>query len=36
MLDEPLGEVSIGWERGDMDHALAMSDWLERYDVELA
>ncbi|MBC8720744.1 asparagine synthase (glutamine-hydrolyzing) [Paraburkholderia sp. 31.1] len=35
LIDQPLNEVSIGWERGDIDHALAMSDWLERYDVEL-
>ncbi|RKT13973.1 asparagine synthase (glutamine-hydrolysing) [Paraburkholderia sp. RAU2J] len=35
LIDQPLNEVSIGWERGDLDHALAMSDWLERYDVEL-
>jgi len=35
LIDQPIGEVSIGWERGDVDHALAMSDWLERYEVEL-
>ncbi|EEA01046.1 asparagine synthase (glutamine-hydrolyzing) [Burkholderia sp. H160] len=35
LIDQPLNEVSIGWERGDIDHALAMSDWLERYNVEL-
>src|SRR6201986_952529 len=33
LIDQPIGDVSIGWERGDVDHALAMSDWLERYDV---
>ncbi|MBC8726481.1 asparagine synthase (glutamine-hydrolyzing) [Paraburkholderia sp. 31.1] len=35
LIDQPLNEVSIGWERSDIDHALAMSDWLERYNVEL-
>lgn len=34
LIDRPLNEVSFGWERGDIDHALAMSDWLERYNVE--
>jgi asparagine synthase (glutamine-hydrolysing) len=35
MIDQPPSDVSIGWDRWDIDHALAMSDWLERYDVEL-
>jgi asparagine synthase (glutamine-hydrolysing) len=35
LIDKPLNEISIGWDRWDIDHALAMSDWLERYDVKL-
>lgn len=35
LIAQPLSDVSIGQDRSDIDHALAMSDWLERYDVEL-
>jgi asparagine synthase (glutamine-hydrolysing) len=35
LISEPLSDVSIGQDRWDIDHALAMSDWLERYNVEL-
>jgi len=34
-IDKPLNEVSNAWQRASIDHLLAMSDWLERYDVEL-
>jgi asparagine synthase (glutamine-hydrolysing) len=36
LIDKPLGATSIGWERGDIDHALAIGDWLEGYNVELS
>jgi asparagine synthase (glutamine-hydrolysing) len=36
LIEKPLGETSIGWERGNMDHALAISNWLKAYDVELS
>lgn len=36
LIDQPLSEAGSGWDRWDIDHALAMSDWLERYKVELA
>jgi asparagine synthase (glutamine-hydrolysing) len=36
LIDTPLGATSIGWERGDIDHALAIGDWLEGYNVELS
>ncbi|MFC0400848.1 asparagine synthase (glutamine-hydrolyzing) [Paraburkholderia rhizosphaerae] len=32
---KPVGDVSINHERVNIDHALALMDWLERYDVEL-
>ncbi|WP_232243449.1 asparagine synthase (glutamine-hydrolyzing) [Paraburkholderia sp. SOS3] len=35
LIGQPLRDVSIGHDRWDIDHALAMSDWLERYNVEL-
>jgi asparagine synthase (glutamine-hydrolysing) len=34
-IDKPLNEVSNAWQRASIDHLLAMSDWLERYNVEL-
>jgi asparagine synthase (glutamine-hydrolysing) len=36
LIDKPLGETSIGRERGDIDHALAIGGWLEEYNVELS
>ncbi|CAB3761607.1 asparagine synthase (glutamine-hydrolyzing) [Paraburkholderia solisilvae] len=35
LIDKPLADVSINWDRSDLDHTLALIDWLERYDVEL-
>ncbi|MDQ7977994.1 asparagine synthase (glutamine-hydrolyzing) [Paraburkholderia sp. SARCC-3016] len=35
LIDKPVGESSINWERVDVDHTLALADWLERYDVEI-
>jgi asparagine synthase (glutamine-hydrolysing) len=35
LIDQPLNEVSIGHQRRNIDHALAMSGWLERHSVEL-
>jgi asparagine synthase (glutamine-hydrolysing) len=35
LIDKPVGEVSINWNRVDVDHTLALADWLERYDVEI-
>jgi asparagine synthase (glutamine-hydrolysing) len=36
LIDKPLGATSIGWDRGDIDHALAIGNWLKEYDVELS
>jgi asparagine synthase (glutamine-hydrolysing) len=36
LADKPLGATSIGWDRGDIDHALAIGNWLQEYDVELS
>ena len=35
VLDKPLGATSIGWDRSDLDHALAIGNWLKEYSVEL-
>ncbi len=35
LVEKPLGKTSIGWERGDIDHALAIGNWLKEYDVDL-
>jgi asparagine synthase (glutamine-hydrolysing) len=36
LIDKPMGATSIGWERGEIDHALAFGNWLKEYDVELS
>lgn len=36
LVEKPLGETSFGGERGNVDHALAISHWLKAYDVELS
>ncbi|QYD68017.1 asparagine synthase (glutamine-hydrolyzing) [Paraburkholderia edwinii] len=35
LIDKPVGESSINWHRVDVDHTLALVDWLERHDVEI-
>lgn len=36
LIDKPLGVTSIGWERSEIDHALAVGNWLKEYDVALS
>ncbi|MFC0572414.1 asparagine synthase (glutamine-hydrolyzing) [Paraburkholderia solisilvae] len=35
LADDPVTHVGTHWDRGDLDHSLAMIDWLERYDIQL-
>ena len=35
-LDKPLTQVSLGSERSQMDGVLAVNDWMQDYDVQLA
>jgi len=36
LIEKPLGKSSINWDRSDIDHALAIGNWLKAYDVELS